>query len=201
MANTRFLSLCAYGRVTGLAVEAGAGVSHVTSSCLVAGGSLPATSVLLWLHGPPRPRLPSFSQISGPNGYWITLDKGWFCPEPLFQLKLLHQSSPGLPPWPCRASRRYEHTRRDMVGNATLSGSSSMFPSFPKRMCLELNTLFHGTESGTAAWAGGSRASSTHGWQRASTGSTGRAPLQQAGKLLLQEPCTLWGATGVGGTS
>lgn len=34
MANTAFLSLCAYGRVTGLAVEAGAGVSHVTSVCL-----------------------------------------------------------------------------------------------------------------------------------------------------------------------
>ncbi|NXY18240.1 ACL10 protein, partial [Atrichornis clamosus] len=33
MANTGFLSLCAHGRVTGLAVEAGAGVSHVTSVC------------------------------------------------------------------------------------------------------------------------------------------------------------------------
>ncbi|NWI94700.1 ACL10 protein, partial [Pitta sordida] len=32
-ANTGFLSLCAHGRVTGLAVEAGAGVSHVTSVC------------------------------------------------------------------------------------------------------------------------------------------------------------------------
>ncbi|XP_054500294.2 actin-like protein 10 [Agelaius phoeniceus] len=31
LANTGFLSLCAHGRVTGLAVEAGAGVSHVTS--------------------------------------------------------------------------------------------------------------------------------------------------------------------------
>ncbi|NWI55642.1 ACL10 protein, partial [Calyptomena viridis] len=30
VANTGFLSLCAHGRVTGLAVEAGAGVSHVT---------------------------------------------------------------------------------------------------------------------------------------------------------------------------
>jgi len=34
MANTGFLSLCAYSRVTGLAVEAGAGVSHATSVCL-----------------------------------------------------------------------------------------------------------------------------------------------------------------------
>ncbi|NWR94341.1 ACL10 protein, partial [Furnarius figulus] len=34
VANTGFLSLCAHGRVTGLAVEAGAGVSHVTSVCL-----------------------------------------------------------------------------------------------------------------------------------------------------------------------
>ncbi|XP_027501807.1 actin-like protein 10 [Corapipo altera] len=34
MANTGFLSLCAHGRVTGLAVEAGAGVSHVTTVCL-----------------------------------------------------------------------------------------------------------------------------------------------------------------------
>ncbi|NXU44530.1 ACL10 protein, partial [Drymodes brunneopygia] len=32
-ANTGFLSLCAHGRVTGLAVEAGAAVSHVTSVC------------------------------------------------------------------------------------------------------------------------------------------------------------------------
>ncbi|XP_064586360.1 actin-like protein 10 [Zonotrichia leucophrys gambelii] len=31
LANTGFLSLCAHGRVTGLAVEAGAAVSHVTS--------------------------------------------------------------------------------------------------------------------------------------------------------------------------
>uniref|UniRef100_A0A8C8SE30 Actin like 10 n=1 Tax=Pelusios castaneus TaxID=367368 RepID=A0A8C8SE30_9SAUR len=31
VANTGLLSLCAYGRVTGLAVEAGAGVSHVAS--------------------------------------------------------------------------------------------------------------------------------------------------------------------------
>ncbi|NXY57599.1 ACL10 protein, partial [Callaeas wilsoni] len=33
VANTGFLSLCAHGRVTGLAVEAGAAVSHVTSVC------------------------------------------------------------------------------------------------------------------------------------------------------------------------
>lgn len=33
MANTGFLSLCAHGRVTGLAVEAGAAMSHVTSVC------------------------------------------------------------------------------------------------------------------------------------------------------------------------
>ncbi|NXI17893.1 ACL10 protein, partial [Irena cyanogastra] len=33
LANTGFLSLCAHGRVTGLAVEAGAAVSHVTSVC------------------------------------------------------------------------------------------------------------------------------------------------------------------------
>ncbi|NXF70776.1 ACL10 protein, partial [Sclerurus mexicanus] len=34
VANTGFLSLCAHGRVTGLAVEAGAGASHVTCVCL-----------------------------------------------------------------------------------------------------------------------------------------------------------------------
>ncbi|XP_065421780.1 actin-like protein 10 [Chrysemys picta bellii] len=33
VANTGLLSLCSCGRVTGLAVEAGAGVSHVTSIC------------------------------------------------------------------------------------------------------------------------------------------------------------------------
>ncbi|NXM69028.1 ACL10 protein, partial [Serilophus lunatus] len=33
VANTGFLSLCAHSRVTGLAVEAGPGVSHVTSVC------------------------------------------------------------------------------------------------------------------------------------------------------------------------
>ncbi|XP_075757623.1 actin-like protein 10 [Pelodiscus sinensis] len=33
VANTGLLSLCSWGRVTGLAVEAGAGVSHVTSIC------------------------------------------------------------------------------------------------------------------------------------------------------------------------
>nr|XP_009508988.1 PREDICTED: actin-like protein 10 [Phalacrocorax carbo] len=34
MANTRFLSLCTYSRVTGLAMEVGAGVPHATSACL-----------------------------------------------------------------------------------------------------------------------------------------------------------------------
>ncbi|NXC74571.1 ACL10 protein, partial [Anhinga anhinga] len=34
MANTRFLSLCTYSRVTGLAMEVGAGVPHATSVCL-----------------------------------------------------------------------------------------------------------------------------------------------------------------------
>ncbi|NWR43911.1 ACL10 protein, partial [Regulus satrapa] len=33
VANTGFLSLCAHGRVSGLAVEAGAAMSHVTSVC------------------------------------------------------------------------------------------------------------------------------------------------------------------------
>ncbi|NXH44050.1 ACL10 protein, partial [Dicaeum eximium] len=33
VANTGFLSLCAHGRVTGLAVEAGAAMSHVTCVC------------------------------------------------------------------------------------------------------------------------------------------------------------------------
>ncbi|KAK4812866.1 hypothetical protein QYF61_024163 [Mycteria americana] len=54
------------------------------------------------------------------------------------------------------------------VGNIVLSGGSWIFPGFPKRLCLELNALFHGTgcqiqvlvspERGRAAWAGGSMA-------------------------------------------
>ncbi|KAM6248861.1 LOW QUALITY PROTEIN: actin-like protein 10 [Porphyrio hochstetteri] len=66
MANG-FLSLCTYSRVTGLAVEAGAGVSHVTSICLgqtqreamyclgVAGGLLSSHLQSLLMESPSDP--------------------------------------------------------------------------------------------------------------------------------------------------
>ena len=73
------------------------------------------------------------------------------------------------------------------MGNIVLSGSSSMFPGFPERMCLELKALLHSTgcqiqvlaspqwpqrPGRGARWQRRSRPSSTCGWQRASTRST-----------------------------
>ncbi|NWV64431.1 ACL10 protein, partial [Malurus elegans] len=67
MANSGFLSLCAHGRVTGLAVEAGAAASHVTCVCGgrtlrkggrclgVAGDHLSRHLRHLLLHGPAEP--------------------------------------------------------------------------------------------------------------------------------------------------
>uniref|UniRef100_A0A663NB70 Uncharacterized protein n=1 Tax=Athene cunicularia TaxID=194338 RepID=A0A663NB70_ATHCN len=176
MANTRLLSLCAYSRVTGLAVEARAGVSHVTSSCLgqtlgwqVAPSQLPAQPA------DPEPSHPAGlkalrkttvtqlkkqcccvsinyegdfhnqgyhhpARFQAPDGQWITLDKGWFYPKLLFQPKLLHQRSPGLHHVALQSFQKLpDHTRRGTVCNTTLSGSSSAFPGFSKRMCLELN--------------------------------------------------------------
>ncbi|NXT31089.1 ACL10 protein, partial [Pelecanoides urinatrix] len=222
MANTGFLFLCAYGRVTGLAVEVGAGVSHVTSIFLgqtwreatfrlgAAGGSLSSYLHSLLTESPNDPSVlralkktltelkkqccyismvyegdlhdqgyhyPARFQV--PDGHWITLDKERFCcPEPLFQPKLLHKSSPGLHHLALQSLQKVpDHTSRDTVGNIVLSGGSSMFPGFPERMCLELNALFHGPgcqiqveaspERGTAAQAGGSMAASLTSFQRA----------------------------------
>lgn len=82
-----------------------------------------------------------------PDGHWISLDKEQFYgPEMLFQPKLLHQSSPGPHHLALQSLQVVpDHARRDTVGNNVLSGGSSVFPDFPKRMCLELSTLFHGT--------------------------------------------------------
>ncbi|NXL59580.1 ACL10 protein, partial [Chordeiles acutipennis] len=224
MANTGFLSLCAYGRVTGLAVEVGAGVSHATSIYLghtweeatyrlqVAGGSLSSYLHSLLMESPNDPSVlkalkerktviqmkkqccyvsidferdlhdqdyhhPARFQV--PDGHWITLGKERFCcPEPLFQPKLLHHSSPGLHHLAMQSLQKVpDHARKDTVGNIVLSGGSSMFPGFPERMCLELNTLFHGTgceikvqaspERAIAAWAGGSMAASLTSFQHA----------------------------------
>ncbi|NXI91285.1 ACL10 protein, partial [Psophia crepitans] len=221
MANTGFLSLCAYSRVTGLAVEAGAGASHVTSICLgqtwkeatcrlrVAGGFLSSYLHSLLMESPNDPtQLKALkrttvihlkkqccyvsvdyegdlhnqgyhhpARFQAPEGHWITLDKERFCcPEPLFQPKLLHQSSPGLHHLALQSLQKVPyHARRDMVGNILLAGGSSMFPGFPERMCLELNNLFHSTgcqvqvlaspERDTAAWAGGSMVASLTSFQ------------------------------------
>ncbi|KAM7090689.1 LOW QUALITY PROTEIN: actin-like protein 10 [Ciconia maguari] len=213
MANTGFLSLCTYSRVTGLTMEAGAGVSHAISTCLgqtwrkatyhlrVAGGFLTSYLHSLLMESPNNPSVVKAlkkktviqlkkqccyvsmdyegdlhdqgyhhpARFQAPNGHWITLDKEQFwCLKPLFQLKLLH-SSPGLHHLALQSLQKVpDHARRDTVGNVVLSGGSLMFPGFPKRMCLELNALFHGTgcqiqvlvspERGRAAWAGGSMA-------------------------------------------
>ncbi|KAM6340929.1 LOW QUALITY PROTEIN: actin-like protein 10 [Alca torda] len=191
MANVGLLSLCAYGRVTGMAVELGANMFHVTSVCLaqtcreatyclrVAGGFLSSYLHSLLMDSPNDPSVlktvkkmtamhlknqccyvfvnyegdlhnqgyhhPARFQI--PDGHWITLGKEQFCgPEMLFQPKLLHQSSPGLHHLALQSLQMVpDQVRRDTVGNSVLSGSSSVFPHFPKRTFLELSTLFHGT--------------------------------------------------------
>nr|XP_009916767.1 PREDICTED: actin-like protein 10 [Haliaeetus albicilla] len=194
MANTGFLSLCAYGRVTGLAVEAGAGVSHATSICLgqtwreatyclgVAGGFLSNYLHSLLMESPNDPSVlkalkkKTVIQLKKQCCY-VSMDyegdvynRG----EP----KLVHQSSPGLHHLALQSLQKVpDHARRDTVGNIVLSGGSSMFPGFPERMCLELNALFHGTgcqiqvlaspERGIAAWAGGSMAASLTSFQHA----------------------------------
>ncbi|KFW08536.1 Actin-like 10, partial [Fulmarus glacialis] len=116
------------------------------------------------------------ARFQAPDGHWITLDKERFC----CPAKLLHQSSPGLHHLALQSLQKVpDHARRDTVGNIVLSGGSLMFPGFPKRMCLELNALFHGTgcqiqvlaspERGTAPLlgGGGSMAASLTSFQRA----------------------------------
>ncbi|NXI74733.1 ACL10 protein, partial [Anseranas semipalmata] len=221
LANTGLLSLCAYGRVTGLAVEAGAGVSHITSVCSgqtwqeatyrldVAGCLLSSHLRSLLMESSNDPavlkalRKKTVIQMKKqccyvsmdyeedlenqshhhpvrfqtPDGNCITLDKERFCcPEPLFQPKLLHQSSPGLHLLAMQSLQKVpDHTRKDIAGNIVLSGGSSMFPGFPKRMYLELNALLHSTgckmkllaapERNVAAWAGGSMVASLASFQ------------------------------------
>ncbi|XP_009960425.1 PREDICTED: actin-like protein 10 [Leptosomus discolor] len=185
MANTGFLSLCAYGRVTGLAVEAGAGVSHVTPVCQgqtwreatyrleVAGGFLSSYLHSLLMESPNDPsalqalKKPTVIQLKKQCCY-VSMDyKGDLRDQGLPDL--VWQSLQKVP----------DHARRDTVGNIVLSGGSSMFPGFPERMCLELNTLFRSTdcqiqvlaspERGTAAWVGGSMAASLSSFQQAWT--------------------------------
>ncbi|NWW30352.1 ACL10 protein, partial [Panurus biarmicus] len=215
-ANTGLLSLCAHGRVTGLAVEAGAAVSHVTAVCEaqtlskatrclgVAGDQLSWHLHRLLRESPTEPSAPPAltkkvltqlkeqycyvsldyegdlqeigshhpARFQTPDGRWITLGKERFCcPEPLFRPELLHHSCPGLHRLAWQSLRAVpEHVRRHILGNIVLSGGSSMFPGFPERMCLELNSLSRGAgvhievlanpKRGTAAWAGGSMAAS-----------------------------------------
>ncbi|NXK44670.1 ACL10 protein, partial [Chauna torquata] len=221
VANTGFLSLCAYGRVTGLAVEAGAGVSHVTSVCLgqtwreatyrldVAGCLLSSHLHSLLMESSNNPVVlkalkkktviqmkkqccyvstdyeadlenQSYhhpARFQTPDGNCVTLDKERFCcPEPFFQPKLLQQSSPGLHLLALQSLQKVpDHIRRDMLGNIVLSGGSSMFPGFPKRMNLELRALLHSEgcqmkllaapERSTAVWAGGSMVASLTSFQ------------------------------------
>ncbi|NXQ33143.1 ACL10 protein, partial [Alaudala cheleensis] len=213
LANSGFLSLCAHGRVTGLAVEAGAALSHVTAVCeartlrkgtrslAVAGDHLSRHLQRLLRDGPAEPRALTKkvltqlkeqycyvsldyegdlqekgcrqpARFQTPDGRWITLGKERFCcPEPLFRPELLQLSCPGLHQLAGQSLQAVpEHLRRHMLGNIVLSGGSSMFPGFPERMCLELNSLFRGAglhievlanpTRATAAWAGGSMAAS-----------------------------------------
>ncbi|NXW78576.1 ACL10 protein, partial [Hirundo rustica] len=224
VANSGFLSLCAHGRVTGLAVEAGAAVCHVTPVCQgrtlrkgarrlgVAGDHLSRYLHRLLRESPAGPRAPQAltervltqlkerycyvsldyegdlrdegsRQPAGfqtPDGRWITLGEERFCcPEPLFRPQLLQHSCPGLQQLAGQSLRALpEPLRRHVLGNIVLAGGSSMFPGFPERMCLELNSLFQGDgvhvevlanpKRGTAAWAGGSMAASLtsfrHSW-------------------------------------
>ncbi|KAM9285778.1 LOW QUALITY PROTEIN: actin-like protein 10 [Morus bassanus] len=221
MANIRLLSLCTYARVTGLAVEVGAGAPYATSNCLgktwredtyylgEAGGFLSSYLHSLQMESPNDPSVlkalkkttvilkkqccyasmdykedlndqgyhhPARFQV--PDEHWITLDKERFCcPEPLFQVKLLYQNSPGLHHLALQSLQKVsDHARRDTVGNIVLSESST-FPGFPERMCLELNALFHSMgcqiqvlaslEKGTATWTGGLKAVSLTSFQHA----------------------------------
>ncbi|NXS05390.1 ACL10 protein, partial [Oxylabes madagascariensis] len=216
LANSGFLALCAHGRVSGLAVEAGAAMSHVTpvcegralrsgSRCLgVAGEHLSRHLQRLLRHGPAAPAplralttkvltqlKEQYCYVSldyeaelreegsqhparfqTPDGRWIALGKERFCcPEPLFRPELLQHSCPGLHQLAGQSLRQLpQHLRRHLLGNIVLAGGSSLFPGFPERMCLELNSLFQGAGvhvevlanpgRGTAAWAGGSMAAS-----------------------------------------
>ncbi|NXR79894.1 ACL10 protein, partial [Pycnonotus jocosus] len=224
VANSGFLSLCAHGRVTGLAVEAGAAMSHVTSVCegqtlrkgtrclAVAGDHLSKHLQRLLRASPAEPSLlrpltkkvltqlkEQYCYVSldyeeelreegsqpparfqTPDGRWITLGKERFCcPEPLFRPQLLQLSCPGLHQLAAHSLRALpQHLSRHLLGNIVLAGGSSMFPGFPERMCLELNSLFRGAgvhievlanpKRATAAWAGGSMAASLtsfrHSW-------------------------------------
>uniref|UniRef100_A0A8C3RAD8 Actin like 10 n=1 Tax=Cyanoderma ruficeps TaxID=181631 RepID=A0A8C3RAD8_9PASS len=224
VANSGFLSLCAHGRISGLAVEAGAAVSHVTAVCEgqtlrrgtrslgVAGDHLSRHLQQLLRERPAEPAVlraltkkvltqlkEQYCYVSldyegdlrekgshhparfqTPDGHWITLDKERFCcPEPLFRPELLQHSCPGLHQLAGQSLHTLpQHLRRNMLGNIVLSGGSSMFPGFPERMCLELNSLFQGAgvhievlanpKRSTATWAGGSIAASLtsfrHSW-------------------------------------
>ncbi|XP_009703995.1 PREDICTED: actin-like protein 10 [Cariama cristata] len=85
MANTRFLSLCAYGRVTGPKALNKKTVIQLKKRCCYVSTDYEGDLHDQGYHPP------------APDGHWITLDKERFCClEPLFQLKLLHQSSPRL---------------------------------------------------------------------------------------------------------
>ncbi|NXB74431.1 ACL10 protein, partial [Donacobius atricapilla] len=221
LANSGLLSLCAHGRVTGLAVEAGAGASHVTSvregrtlrkgtrSLGVAGDHLSRHLQRLLRESPAEPwRLQALTKkvltqlkeqccyvsldyegdlrekgsqgaarFQTPDGRWLWLGKERFCcPEPLFRPQLLQHSCPGLHRLAGQSLQTLpEPLRSHMLGNIVLSGGSSMFPGFPERMCLELNSLFRGAgvhievlanpSRGTAAWAGGSMAASLTSFQ------------------------------------
>ncbi|NWT61164.1 ACL10 protein, partial [Erythrocercus mccallii] len=223
-AGSGFLSLCAHGRLSGLALEAGAAVSHVTAvrdgrALRGAGRRLPLAGEHLCRHlqrllrerpaeppAPPALGKKALTQLKEqycyvsldyeaelreegcqpparfqtPDGRWLTLGKERFCcPEPLFRPQLLQHSCPGLHQLAGQSLQALpEHLRRHLLGNIVLSGGSSMFPGFPERMCLELNSLFQGAgvqvevlaspKRGTAAWTGGSMAASLtsfrHSW-------------------------------------
>ncbi|NXK64497.1 ACL10 protein, partial [Sylvietta virens] len=221
LANSGFLSLCAHGRVSGLAVEAGAALSHVTAVCEgqtlrkgtrclgVAGDHLCGHLRRLLRAGPAEPAALQAltaraltqlkerycyvsldyegdlqeegsrhaARFQTPDGRWITLGRERFCcPEPLFRPELLQHSCPGLHQLAGHSLRALPaHLRSRVLGNIVLAGGSSLFPGFPERMCLELNSLFRGAGvhiemlanpgRGTAAWAGGSMAASLTSFQ------------------------------------
>uniref|UniRef100_A0A8C3JLA0 Uncharacterized protein n=1 Tax=Calidris pygmaea TaxID=425635 RepID=A0A8C3JLA0_9CHAR len=146
--SSTLLSLCAYSRVTSLAMEFGAGVPHVTPVCLgQTWRELPTTLGWLVASSPVTTCTACERQPNNPS-LLKTLKK-----MPVIHLKKqcccvsmdyegdLHDLGYHPPEQFCCLELLFQP--KDTEGDIALSGGSSMFPGFPERVCLELNTLFH----------------------------------------------------------
>ncbi|THD28202.1 Actin alpha anomalous [Fasciola hepatica] len=102
-----------------------------------------------------------------PDGQVITIENERFlCPEALFQPKLLGLDCPSLSELVYESIMKCDiSTRRDLYANVLLSGGSTMFRGFDKRLSIELEALSPSTvevnvvappERKYAVWIGGS---------------------------------------------